>query len=236
MEPASDHFPNRFQRESLELINNLLCLHSSGFYLVGTDMRHRGIVLRNLSAEAARDYTRDFQTLDPLRPALFRHTATRVACLDELHTASELLESDYYRHLMAPLGHRHVADMFFRRDDDIVAVLTMLRTPAEGAFTDRELELLRTLQPFLEFTLNSVYLPRRYRERAALGQRYELTARELDVVELILAGASNKAIAAELNLSVATVKTHLQHVFGKLDVRSRTALSACVVGDLGLRD
>jgi DNA-binding CsgD family transcriptional regulator len=233
---TSDHFPNQFQRESLELINTLLPLNSSGFYLVGPDMQHRGIVLRNVSAETARAYTRHFQTLDPLRPALFRHTATRVACLDELHTASELLASDYYRNFMAPLGHRHVADMFFRRDDDIVAVLSLLRTAAEGPFSERELDLLRTLQPFLEFTLNSVYLPRRYRERAALGQRYELTERELDVVELILAGASNKVIAAELNLSVSTVKTHLQHVFAKLDVRSRTALSARVVGHLGLRD
>lgn len=137
---------------------------------------------------------------------------------------------------MAPLGHRHVADMFFRLDGEIVAVLSMLRAPAEGPFTASELDLLRTLQPFLEFTLNSVYLPRRYQERATLGQRYELTGRELDVVELILAGASNKAIAADLNLSVATVKTHLQHIFAKFDVRSRTALSARVVRDLGLRD
>ena len=40
----------------------------------------------------------------------------------------------------------------------------------------------------------------------------------------------------ELGLSVATVKTHLQHVFRKVGVTSRTALSVRLLGDLGLRN
>lgn len=232
---VSENFPNHFQRESLDLVNNLLPLSSSGFYLVGPDMRHRGVVLRNLPAQAERDYTRSFSQLDPLRPALFQRGDTRVACIDELKTEAELLASEYYRQFMAPLNHRHVADMFFRRDSDIIGVLTMLRASALGPFSPRELTLLRTLQPFLEFTLNSVYLPRRYRERASIGHQHQLTERELDVVELIIAGASNKMIAAELNLGIATVKTHIQHIFHKLEVPSRTALSARLLGDLNLR-
>ncbi len=48
-----------------------------------------------------------------------------------------------------------------------------------------------------------------------------LSARELEVLRLLVAGASNKAIAAQLNLSENTVKTHLSHIFGKLNVQSR---------------
>jgi DNA-binding CsgD family transcriptional regulator len=232
---VSENFPNHFQRESLDLVNNLLPLSSSGFYLVGPDMRHRGVVLRNLPAQAERDYTRNFRELDPLRPARFQRSDTRVACIDELATEAELLASTYYRQFMVPLNHRHVADMFFRRDRDIIAVLTMLRAADLGPFSSRELTLLRTLQPFLEFTLNSVYLPRRYRERESIAQQHQLTERELDVAELIIAGASNKMIAAELNLGIATVKTHIQHIFHKLEVPSRTALSARLLGDLNLR-
>ncbi|PLW83650.1 helix-turn-helix transcriptional regulator [Kineobactrum sediminis] len=232
----SENFPNHFQRESLDLVGNLLPLSSSGFYLVGPDMRHRGVVLRNLPAQVEQEYTRHYRELDPLRPALFERTDTRVVCMDERLTEAELLASEYYQQFMLPLNHRHVADMFFRSDDDIIAVLTMLRAASLGPFTPAELALLRTLQPFLDFTLSSVYLPRRRRERATLGQRHDLTDRELDVAELILAGASNKAIALELGLSVATVKTHLQHVFRKVGVASRTALSARLLGDLGSRN
>lgn len=49
----------------------------------------------------------------------------------------------------------------------------------------------------------------------------DLSARELDVLKLVVAGASNKMIAAQLNLSENTVKSHLSHIFGKLDVASR---------------
>lgn len=49
----------------------------------------------------------------------------------------------------------------------------------------------------------------------------ELSARELEVLRLLVAGASNKAIAARLSLSEHTVKSHTSNIFGKLNVRTR---------------
>jgi DNA-binding CsgD family transcriptional regulator len=228
----TENYPNRFQRESLDLIHGLLPLSSSGFYLVGADMRHRGVVLRNLDPEIERDYATKYGDIDPLNPALFAHTDVRVACIDEQVNETELLASDYYLKFMKPAKHRHVADMFFRHGSDIIAVLTMLRDESAGRFSDQELMLLRQLQPFLEYTLNAVYMPKRYRQRETVQQHYKLTDRELDVLELIVAGASNKVIARELDLGLATVKTHVQHIFQKVEVPSRTALSAQILGEL----
>ena len=50
----------------------------------------------------------------------------------------------------------------------------------------------------------------------------KLSAREIEVLELVAKGASNKEIGKSLSISVATVKTHLIHIYGKLGVRSRT--------------
>lgn len=49
-----------------------------------------------------------------------------------------------------------------------------------------------------------------------------LTARETEVLKLVAQGASNPSIASALFVSEATVKTHLLHVFDKLDVSDRT--------------
>lgn len=49
----------------------------------------------------------------------------------------------------------------------------------------------------------------------------ELSAREMDVLKLLVEGASNKMIAAQLNLSENTVKSHTSHIFVKLQVSSR---------------
>lgn len=50
-----------------------------------------------------------------------------------------------------------------------------------------------------------------------------LTDRELDVLRLVAKGLTNKAIASQLRVSEATVKTHLVRAFTKLDVNDRTA-------------
>ena len=49
-----------------------------------------------------------------------------------------------------------------------------------------------------------------------------LTERELEVLRLIAAGLSNQEIAHELVIALSTVKSHVNHVYGKLGVKSRT--------------
>jgi DNA-binding NarL/FixJ family response regulator len=50
----------------------------------------------------------------------------------------------------------------------------------------------------------------------------ELTERELEVLRRIVAGRSNKEIAADLSITEGTVKTHVNHILDKLGVHDRT--------------
>jgi DNA-binding NarL/FixJ family response regulator len=53
-----------------------------------------------------------------------------------------------------------------------------------------------------------------------------LSAREVQVLRLVAAGKTNRAIAAELFISERTVERHVSNIFVKLDVPSRTAATA----------
>ncbi|MFE6225374.1 response regulator [Streptomyces sp. NPDC057854] len=53
-----------------------------------------------------------------------------------------------------------------------------------------------------------------------------LSAREREILVLVARGTSNRAIAAELFISEATVKTHLTHIYAKLAVKDRAAAVA----------
>ena len=50
-----------------------------------------------------------------------------------------------------------------------------------------------------------------------------LSAREIEILQGLATGASNRELAAQLVISEATVKTHLLHVYDKLGVDNRTA-------------
>ena len=69
----------------------------------------------------------------------------------------------------------------------------------------------------------SRWIPAQVAERLAerMGSS-DLTAREIEVLEQIVAGNSNKAIAARLNISEATVKSHINSILNKLGVSDRT--------------
>jgi ATP/maltotriose-dependent transcriptional regulator MalT len=62
--------------------------------------------------------------------------------------------------------------------------------------------------------------------RTASDDSHGLTPRELQVLRLVAAGATNKAIAAELVLSERTVDRHVSNIFTKLGVSSRAAATA----------
>ncbi|MGD0902969.1 MAG: response regulator transcription factor [Terracidiphilus sp.] len=57
----------------------------------------------------------------------------------------------------------------------------------------------------------------------------ELTPREFDVLEQIVHGKSNKEIATELEITEATVKTHINSLLGKLGVTDRTQAATAAI-------
>jgi DNA-binding CsgD family transcriptional regulator len=62
--------------------------------------------------------------------------------------------------------------------------------------------------------------------RAEAAETHGLSSRELEVLRLIASGRTNRDIAAELVVSEHTVARHVQNIFAKLGVSSRTAATA----------
>jgi DNA-binding CsgD family transcriptional regulator len=92
-----------------------------------------------------------------------------------------------------------------------------VRGPGRRDFDERDRAVLALLLPHLA----------RIRERwERRRQPSVLTAREAQVLALVAQGLTNGEIAARLVVSPATVRTHLENVFEKLDVHTRTAAVA----------
>lgn len=107
-------------------------------------------------------------------------------------------------------------------DADIVRAIEAGATGylLKDATRDRLLEAVRAAAAG-----DSVLAPRiasRLMERMRARDDETLSAREIEVLELVASGHANKEIARALYVSEATVKTHLVHAFGKLGVDDRT--------------
>jgi DNA-binding CsgD family transcriptional regulator len=92
--------------------------------------------------------------------------------------------------------------------------LTLLRGPGPE-FSERDKAVLTLLGPHLD----EAYLDAE-RRRHPVPQ---LTPRQENLLYLVAAGHTNSQIARRLGISQATVRTHLENIYGKLDVSSRTA-------------
>jgi DNA-binding CsgD family transcriptional regulator len=67
----------------------------------------------------------------------------------------------------------------------------------------------------------------------ALLRHFPLTAREAEVLYWVIQGKTNRDIAEILSLSPRTVHKHLEHVFEKMGVETRTAAAALALQRVG---
>ena len=88
-------------------------------------------------------------------------------------------------------------------------------------------ELISTIR---EVAAGRSHIPAAIAERLAERMGTEdLTPREADVLEQIVQGKSNKEIATELDISEATVKTHINSLLSKLGVTDRTQAATAAI-------
>ena len=115
------------------------------------------------------------------------------------------LYNDYYRRIR--IDHAIALPIYVR--DGLLVSFVLNRTRRD--FTERERALLEVLRP---------HLAKIYQKINTVGQ---LTARETEVLRWVAAGKSDAQIGAILRISARTVQKHLQNIYDKLGVESRTA-------------
>jgi DNA-binding CsgD family transcriptional regulator len=94
-------------------------------------------------------------------------------------------------------------------------------------FSERERLVLNLLQPHLARLYELAELKRRLEgDNAELGDGLPLTVREREILEYVRAGKTNAEIARILWIAPSTVRKHLENVYEKLGVGTRTAAVA----------
>jgi DNA-binding CsgD family transcriptional regulator len=144
--------------------------------------------------------------------------------LGDLLTRRQRLRNPWYAEVMRtrapPVEHQLKVQL--PAPEGIVRGFWVERGPDSRDFDERDLAVLTVLRSHL----------------ASVRERWErqrrpallLTQREREILQLVRDGLTNGEIAARLVISAGTVRSHLEHIFEKLNVHTRTAAVACAFG------
>lgn len=131
-------------------------------------------------------------------------------------------QSDLYKEWLSPLGLYYVAGTSTVNNGVLQGSITLFRNENTNDFSDNDLQMLENINIHLGIRLKKDYP----NGLSVIGSTkyHNLTEREIEVVELILGGFSNKEISKILFVSETTIKKHLYNVYKKFNIKSRTQL------------
>jgi len=149
------------------------------------------------------------------------HLDVRALRISDFASPRQLHRLDYYDQALRPLGVEYQMRFWLTAPSGIARFYSISRRNESGDFTDRDRDMIQLVRPFL----------------LALHERFDadvpesadvdgLTNRETEILGWVARGKTNQEIAAVLIVSPHTVRKHLEHVYEKLRVNSRTAAVA----------
>jgi DNA-binding CsgD family transcriptional regulator len=168
-------------------------------------------------ADMADQYLRHFQFIDPISPVLRRRRGA--SHIYAGMPRDELLRTAYFNEFLKPFRTVEGVDLYVYRGQRNVGDLRVWRAAGRKPLGEREITLLNLLQPYL---LDAMLVPS---SRPVPLERFGLTPREAQICELLVKGMTDREIGRLLRLGYWTVRTHLQHVFAKLEVSNRVELT-----------
>lgn len=204
----------------------LHCLHAFSrvvpascfaFYRIDPQLRARDFQLLRMDARTHRDYLDHYRDFDPLQPALCRDERRAVVPLREAMARQPGNSQLIYQSFLARHGIRDVVEVITHDRLRPVVGISLLRTGNLSPFDADDLQRLEGLRGLLDLAVRR--LPE-IRDDSLTG----FTPRERQIALFLREGLSNKDLARQLDMGLATVKTHLIHLFRKTGARSRTEL------------
>jgi DNA-binding CsgD family transcriptional regulator len=174
-------------------------------------------VLGQRDTASVTEATHRFCKQNPLRDPV-RSRENRVLKLSDFYTRAHLQRLDFYVEVWRPLGIDDCLRMWLPAPPQRARVVFLER--GGRPFGSRDRTMLELLRPHLiRFRVNAEF---RHRANGGSG----LTEREAEVLGWVGYGKTNDEIAAVLHVSPHTVRKHLENIFGKLGVHTRTAAAA----------
>lgn len=210
----TEQFKSEFSQNFIDQVQRVLDVDGFLLYSINDVNEACDYQAFNISKTSVEEYIDEKLEEDPVSFSRFYYEKDhQVALLNEHEYSSSYSEFMQKWHVIDS------AEIFFRTRAGLpVLGLSIFRADSKAIFSEQEKNILNSFcslsKPY--FYQNSDVIEKDY-----LSSTYQLTKKEIIVLENLLNGLNNQSIAVQLNCSLATVKTHVQHIYQKLQVTNR---------------
>lgn len=198
--------------------------------------RQRAYMVEHPASVITVSQVRTFERLAGQHP-LIRHYAltgeTQPRKISDFLTLGEFRRLDLYQEFFREVAVNYQMAVTIPSSNSVVIGIALNRTLRD--FSERDRTVLDVIRPHLVQSYRSAIELVALRERTEAAEHAlwsapttslaSLTCREQQVLELVADGKTNLQIANRLSLSARTVQKHLEHIYDKVGVRSRTAVA-----------
>ncbi len=192
------------------------------------------------------DYQSGPYLLDPLYKASMNGMHSGVFRLKDV-APDQFYKSEYYRSYYVQTGPVDEVAFFTGCNENWTVVTSLMRPHSDMQFSTRELQHLSCIEPLLGAACRRHWegdgrlkatkpaeteqeaLRRTIQEALARLDIPPLTARETEVVGLVLQGHSSESIARILKIATGTVRIHRQNLYAKMRISSQRELFAAFI-------
>lgn len=209
----------------LEYLRQLIPYNNACFYLADKNKINMLIdpVTIDCPDRKIKQYDQYYYKVDYSRK-LYYQIMSSVYRETDIFDKAKRERSEYYNDYLQSM--HYVVNCNFANSSGLLGSMSLNRKKEEGDFSERELFILRILEPHLT---NLLYKEQRKGnlklvDNNYLVKKYKLTNREIEIMDLVSRGLSNIEISNYLFISIGTVKKHLNNIFKKTDVNNRSKL------------
>ncbi|WP_114474368.1 LuxR C-terminal-related transcriptional regulator [Halanaerobium sp. DL-01] len=227
-----EKYPYLFLKE----IEKIIPYYAANFFLF--DEKENPVcdpICINIKKDTVNMYEKYYYKLDTIRAKAFNQPDP-IRSTDLLNY-SQWVNTEYFTDFISPNNFYFSCGIDIIYRNQLLGAVSLFREKTDKNFSLKDLLVLEFIsnqaanQLFKLSAINKLNktAQRKKEQLIALSEkRYNLTARESEVLNLLISGKNNREIAAELYISINTVKKHLSHIYMKANVDNRTELTSAV--------
>ncbi len=222
----------------LEILETLIPYNQASFYLASHNGNHflEKPIGKGISQSELQRYIDDYADQDYTR-WLFMNGKSMVYRETDFFPDEIREDKTYYKEIYLPANLYYSIQLSIAYGGIFLGIITLYRDKEKEDFSDKELFILQLLINHLEHRMHKEAnlqdtKPENMESMSRICsfdgyeyiQRYALTPREVEVLELLLIGESNEKICKQLIISLNTLKKHITNIYKKLGINNRWEL------------